>query len=112
VRGHRRDDEDRGEHSQPQREEEDDAQRGVQLAEPLLERHGEEEAGEDLQPGLRDAQLLEQLAPVAVGALRRGLVALRAVGVPRVAPVPASLRVVIGRHGRAACHARRRRGIP
>ena len=41
------------------------------LAEPLLERDREQEGEEDLDSGLRHAQLLQQLVVVAVGALNR-----------------------------------------
>jgi hypothetical protein len=44
-----------------------------QLAEPRLERQREQERGDDLRAGLEDAELLEELVPVAVGALTRGL---------------------------------------
>src|SRR5665647_819594 len=46
-----------------------------ELGEPLLERHGEQEAREDLDPGLGDPQLLEDLVPVPVEALGGGLTA-------------------------------------
>ena len=71
------------------------AQRWLELAEALLERHREEEAGEDLQAGLGDAQLLEELVPIPVGALGGGLVALRPVRVVRVAVVLAAV-VLVG----------------
>ena len=47
----------------------------VELGEPLLERDRQQEPGQDLRSGLRDAQLLEHLVPVAVEALGLGLVA-------------------------------------
>ena len=93
-----------------ERDEEHDPQRGLEVAEALLERHREEEAGEDLQAGLGDAQLLQELVPVPVGALgprsrpvparrgragRRGPCAGRSSSATSAAPL-------VG--GRAACH--------
>lgn len=46
----------------------------VEIAERRLEGQREEEAGEDLRAGLEDPQLLQDLVPVAVGALVGGLV--------------------------------------
>lgn len=47
----------------------------IHVREPRLERDGEEESREDLGTGLHDAQFLQELVPVAVGTLVRGLVA-------------------------------------
>ena len=47
------------------------------LGEALLKWHGEQEGEENLDSGQRDAQLLEQLAEVAVEALGLALVSAR-----------------------------------
>ena len=56
--------------------------------EALLERDREQEAGEDLRAGLHDAQLLQDLVPVAVEPLGLGLV-----------PAVAGDGVVVSGHG-------------
>ena len=63
----------------------------AEFGEGGLEREREQEAGEDLRAGLHDAQLLQHLVPVAVGALGRRLVAT-------VDPVVVGMRVARGGH--------------
>ncbi len=48
----------------------------VKLGEPLLERQRQQEAGEQLDAGLRNPQLLQQAGPITVQPLRFGLVAV------------------------------------
>ena len=48
---------------------------GVELLEPRLERHREQEAADQLRARERDAQLLQDVVPVAVAALVGRLVA-------------------------------------
>ena len=87
-----------GERGHRDRDEEQRAQRRVQIREPLLERQGQQEARQDLDPGLGDAELLQQLVPVAVRALGGGLVALRSVGVGTVGDAR-RLRALVVVHG-------------
>ncbi len=67
----------------------------IELRERLLERDGEQEAGEDLRAGLEHPQLLQQRVPVAIEPLGLRLVA--AVARDRVPLVPA---VPLRLHGR------------
>jgi len=57
----------------------------VELWKAVGERHGEQEGGQDLDPGLRDTQFLQQLVPVAVERLASDLVVVlsHATHVPR-----------------------------
>lgn len=74
VRQHRRQVADGGERDEAEDDEVEHAVTRGQLAEPLGEGQREQEAEEDLDPGLRHPQLLEQLVPVAVQPLGRRLV--------------------------------------
>ncbi len=58
------------------RDEVNRAHDGVQLGEPLLKRQDQQEAGEQLDAGLRDPQLLQQAGPIAVQPLRFRFVAV------------------------------------
>ena len=75
-----------------------------QVGERRLEREREQEAGEDLRAGLQHAQLLQHLDPVAVGALRRALVAT-------VDAVVARIGVAVRGHA-PSLRSRRRDGQP
>ena len=74
VRGRRRDEARSREHCGDQRHVVDVALEDRQPREPLAERHGQEEGEEDLDARQRDAQLLEELADLAVAPLVLALV--------------------------------------
>src|SRR5690606_10935298 len=99
VQAHGRDEQAGREHGERHEREVGTGLEGVEVAEALLERQREEEPGEDLHAHLHDAQLLEQLDPVAVGALVRRLVtAVRDIVVHRSSLAP-SLRQSSSRWG-------------
>ena len=83
VQAHGRDEQRRRQHGQDHEHQVEVLLVGVEVREPLLERDRQQEAREDLRAGLRDPQLLQQLVPVAVGALVVGLVRGRRPGLRR-----------------------------
>ena len=85
----------------------------VERREDLGERQGQQEAGQQLKPGLGDPELLQQLVPVPVESLALRLVPLVVVGARRHGRVAGSSRCapLFGyRPGRSSPLARRRSG--
>lgn len=103
VQGHRGEGEDGRERRQPDEDEIPGALRCGEVGECRLEREGEQEAGEDLGAGLQDAQFLEDVGPVAVGALRGALGAAVLQVVAGVAGRGQHPRIMAGSEGRQQC---------
>ena len=81
VQHHRRDEQAGGEHRQAHGDQVHRELLRNELAEARLEGHRQQQAREQLHPGLRDPQLLQEIVPVAVEALRRPF---RPIGLVRI----------------------------